>query len=490
MSFVGLSNAVAGMRTSERGLGVAGHNISNIATPGFSKQQLITKDSFYINLPTVGQIGTGVDVDELRQLRDNFLDINYRKENSSGGYWDIKNTNLQEIQTMLDEPYGNGLQAAMDEFWGGWQDLVKEPESLTARSLLRQKSNVLINSFNNIGKQLSNLQSDINKEIVSKVNEINDIAKEIADLNMKIKTNEFKGDNANDYRDKRNLLLDNLSKIVDVEFSETQDLLMDVKIGSIHLVNGVTYNKMTIKENVTGSSYVAPAWEGTGDLVTIRSGQLRGYIETRGEFAQGAIGSISDGSPDGVVNIDEKQTIPSIKEKLNELLNLLTTNINTIHQAGYGIDSLASTGIDFFTTIDPSKPMEMENVQVNPALFDLSLIAASSTMAKGDGTNAQKMIDLRSAKLMGTITDSLNFDEFYRDTITKIGTQAQEAERLSDNQSGLLASIENKRESISGVNLDEEMADILKYQNAYQANVRMVNVLDEMMDKIINGMLS
>lgn len=489
MSYVGFNNSISGMRISERGLGVAGHNIANIATKGYSKQQLISRDSIYSNLPGTGQIGLGVDVDELRQLRDSFLDINYRNENSSLGYWNIKNTNIEEIQTILAEPYGDGLQKAMDEFWNGWQELSKEPDNLTTRALLRQKAGVMINSFNHIQSQLNKLQSDINKEIILKVDRINDIAKQITDLNMLIKTNEFKGDNANDYRDKRNVLLDELSKIVEIQFTETSDHLMNVTVGSILLVNGVNYNKMVVKENVVGSSYLSPAWENTGQLVNVKNGELKGYLEVRGEFAQGAIGSVTDGSPDGVITIDEKQIIPSIKERLNELLYTMASNLNAVHRAGYGIGDPPTTGIDFFTTIDPSKPFEMGNIQVNPALVNLNLIAASTTMARGDGTNAQNIIDIRNLKLLGSANDPLNFDEFYRDTMTSFGIRAQEAMTMSENQNHLLESISNKRDSISGVNLDEEMADILKYQHAYQANVRILNVIDSMLNKIINDML-
>lgn len=489
MGFASYSIAITGMRVSERGLNVTGHNIANITTPGYSKQQLITNDLRYIELPGIGVNGIGVDIDELRQLRDNFLDYNYRKETSTLNYWDIKNKNLQEIQTILDEPLGKGLQEAMNQFWEGWQELAKEPDNLTIRALLRQKANVMINAFNHVGEQLRKLQLDINKEITARVVEINSIAKQIAELNMKIKANELTGDNANDFRDKRNLLLDRLSKIVDIEFEETADYLLNVKIGSIPIVFGVTCQEMIVKENIPGSSYLSPAWKNTGELVKIKSGELKGLMEVRGEYAFGGIGSPSDGSPDGVVNIDESQTIPSIKEKLNEILNVLALNVNAIHRSGYGIDVPPTTGVDFFTTIDPTKPFEMGNIQVNPALFDLNLIAAASSPVKGDGTNAQRIIELKNAKLLGTVTDPLDFNEFYRDTISRLGIHAQEAERMTENQSKLIESIENKKELVSGVSLDEEIANILKYQHAYQANVRVLNTIDAMLDKIINGMI-
>lgn len=490
MGFASYGIAITGMRASELGLNVVGHNISNISTPGFTKQQVIQNDSRYADMPGIGVNGMGTDVDELRQIRDNFLDINYRKEQSNLGYWTTKNTNLEEIQTVLNEPFGNGLQKTMTEFWNGWQELVKEPDNLTVRALLRQKANVMVNSFNQVGQQLSKLQTDINKEITSRVEQINDYAKQIADLNMKIKTNEIMGDHANDYRDQRNLLLDKLSKIVDIEFKETADNLMNVSVGSIPLVFGVEYQKMTTKENVAGSAYVAPAWDRTGELVTIKSGELKGYLETRGESALGGFGSPSDGSPEvpGPISIDinEKQTIPSIKEKLNALLNTLVTSINTIHSEGYGIDKPPTTGTDFFTAIDTSKPLEMGNVQVNPALFDLNLIAASTTGVNGDSSNAQRIVDLKDQKVLGPATDLLTLDEFYNDTVSRIGLMGQEASTMTKNQENLISSITNKKESISGVSMDEELSNMLKYQHAYQANARVLNIVDSMMDKIIN----
>lgn len=489
MGVMGYSIAITGMRMAERGLNVTGHNIANISTPGYSKQQLISNDLRYIEIPGVGTAGIGVDVDELRQLRDNFLDINYRKESSTLHYWDVKNKNLEEIQAIIDEPFGKGLQQTMNQFWEGWHGLVKEPDNLTVRALLRQKANVMVNAFNNIGSQLSKLQSDINKEIISRVDEVNNIAGQIAELNMKIKTNEITGDRANDYRDKRNLLLDKLSKIVDIEFKETFDGLMDVSIGSIQLVHGVYTQDIIVGENVPGSSYVSPIWERTGEFVKIKSGELKGYLEIRGEMAQGGFGSVSDGSPEVPgplsIDIDERQTIPSLKEKLNALLYTLATEVNEIHTTGYGIDALPTTGLDFFTAIDPSKPLEMGNIQVNPALIDLNLIAGASTPVKGDGNNAQKITELKYAKMLGSATDPLDFDEFYRDTISRLGIRSQEAVRMVENQNKLVQSIESKKEVISGVSLDEEMANILKYQHSYQANVRVLNTIDSMLNRIM-----
>lgn len=492
MSFASYGISITGMRASELGLNVVGHNISNISTPGFTKQQVIQNDSRYTDIVGLGVRGMGTDIDELRQIRDSFLDINYRNEESNLGYWETKNTNLEEIQTVLNEPFGNGLQQTMTEFWNSWQELVKEPDNLTVRALVRQKANVMINSFNQIGQQLGKLQTDINKEIATRVEQVNDYAQQIANLNLKIKTNEIMGDHANDYRDERNLLLDKLSKIVDIEFEETSDNLMNVSIGSIPLVFGVEAKKMTTKENVAGSAYIAPAWESTGELVTINSGELKGFLETRGELALGGYGSPSDGSPEvpGPITIDinEKQTIPSIKEKLNALLNTLVTSINTIHSEGYGIDNPPSTGIDFFTAIDTSKPLEMGNVQVNSALYDLNLIAASMTGVNGDSSNAQRIVDFKDQKVLGPATDLLTIEEFYNDTVSRIGLLGQEAATMTENQETLITSISNKKESISGVSMDEELSNMLKYQHSYQANARVLNIIDQMMDKIINEM--
>lgn len=476
--------ATSGMYVSERGLNVTGHNIANLSTQGYSKQQLIQNDSRYVNIG-IGQMGLGTDIDQLRQLRDQFLDLNYRKESSNLGYWDIKKRTVDDVQTILDEPMGQGISQAMGDFWSSWQDLQKDPENITTRALVRQKATVLIDSFNQVGTELHKLQTDSNKEITTSVDQINSIAKQIADLNGQIRANEISHDHANDLRDKRNNLLDQLSKIVDIDVHENQDNLTSVSIGGTLLVAGTQVQKLTVQQNAPGSTYVSPAWEVNGQLTVINGGQLKGLLESRGEFAVGAIGSITDGSPDGAINIDENQTIPSIKEKLNELLNKLVTNVNSIHKNGYGIDNPPSTGIDFFTKINSTAPYEMGNVQVNPALINLNLIAAASTQTKGDSSNAQSISDLRHTKIFGFSGNPQDFDEFYNDTISKFGTKAQEAEQMDKNQGNLVNEIQNKKNTVSGVSLDEEMSNMLKYQHAYEASARMLNVIDEMMQTVI-----
>jgi flagellar hook-associated protein 1 FlgK len=488
MGFASYDVARTGMYVSERGLNVTGHNIANISTPGFSRQQLITNDLRYITMPGLGTLGLGTDVQELRQLRDTFLDINYRKENSSLSYWSTKANNLEEVETILDEPYGNGLQSVMEDFWEGWQDLRKDPDNLTVRALVRQKATAMVNAFNDAGNQLGELQADMNQEVVDRVDQINTMAQRIADLGVEIRANELSGDKANDQRDERNLLIDKLSNLVDIDVQENKDNLLTITVGGVALVTGATIHKMAARENTIGSKYLSPTWAVSGDLVSIKSGELKACLEVRGEYAQGAIGSATDGSPDGVVNIDEKQSIPSLKERLNELFNKLTTEINNIHRSGYGLGTPAPTGIDFFTAIDSSKPLEMGNVQVNSALLDLNNIAAGTSSAKGDYSNAEKIIDLRHSKLLGDTTDPVDFDEYYKDTITWIGSKSQEASSMSENQGKLVSEIKNKKETISGVSLDEEFSNMQKYQHAYQANARVLNTIDGMVDNLINKM--
>lgn len=485
MGFSSYDIARTGMSVSERGLNVTGHNISNISTPGYTKQQIIISNLHYVDYAGGGQKGFGADVSELRQLRNDFLDLNFRNENSSLGYWETKQKNLEQIQTMLDEPFGNGLQHTMDQFWSGWQELIKNPNDITNRALLKQRTNTMVNSFNHLGEQLTKLQSDINKDIISRVDDINSYAEQIKELSLKINANEVSGDKANDYRDQRNSLLDKLSKIIKIDVQETQDNYLNVTIGGQTLVSKTISQKLITKENVSGSTLLYPAWQVNDTLVDVNGGELKGFLEVRGEFARAQIGSPSNGSPDGVINIDENQTIPSLREKLNEVINKLTTEVNKIHKQGYGIDEPASTGLDFFTTIDSTKPMEMENIQINPALLDLNKIAASSNKIKGDGSNAQKIIELKDVKFLGEDTDKLTFNEFYRDVIMRIGVKGQEANTMSENQNKLVTEIQNKKETISGVNIDEEMESMLRYQRAYQASARVLNVMDEMMLGVI-----
>ncbi|WHH61520.1 flagellar hook-associated protein FlgK [Petroclostridium sp. X23] len=496
-SFSSYDIARSGMYVSQRSLNTVGHNISNVNTEGYVRQQTIMSE---YNPASYGkfQVGLGVDVQQTRQIRDQFLDNMYRDESKVLGYWESKNKTIEDVEAIFGDLSGEGLQQVIDQFFQGWQELTKDPDSLTVRATVRQRAIAFTDAVNHIGAQLDKLQEDLNTEIKFKIEEINDTAKQITKLNKKIIENEGTRDVANDYRDERNLLLDKLSKLANVDITERNNGMVYVSIGGVYLVNGEKTETIKADYNKDNSMFVTAKWEKSDKIVQLTSGTLFGLIEARGDVA-GYKGSVENGSVIETDDVDadaasdtykfdpaSNSLIPEIRRGLNTMVSLMARKINEIHNSGVGIDG--STGVDFFTKMDDSLSFEMGNIQVNPEFNDLDLIASSATGEKGDNTIAQKIVEFRRDELYRTTNLTVGIDDFYRSIITWIGTTGQEAARVTENQNVLVSQIQNKKESISGVSMDEEVTNMMKFQHAYNASSRVMNTIDAMIDQIINRM--
>ncbi|MCX8129902.1 MAG: flagellar hook-associated protein FlgK [Clostridia bacterium] len=299
VSFASYEIPKSGLFVNERGLYVTGHNISNVNTPGYVRQQaMITTGPYQNEVNKYGsfQLGLGADIQQIRQIRHAFLDNMYRQENTTLGYWESRNKALQDVQSILGEPMGAGMQNVMNQFWDSWQELSKSPDSLTVRALVRQRGEALAYHINHVGSQLNKLQNDINKEIGVRIDEINQITGQISNLNIEIMKVEVSKDTANDLRDQRNTLVDRLSKLVNAEVYEMQDGQLDVTLGGYFLVSKGIQTRLYAGESKAGGLFYVPKIQGTDTEVPLRNGSLKGLMEARGEVF-GATGSVENGSP-------------------------------------------------------------------------------------------------------------------------------------------------------------------------------------------------
>ena len=299
VSFASYEIARSGLLVNERGLYVTGHNIANVNTPGYVRQQAMIKNGPVETVLTragLQQFGLGADVQEIRQIRHIFLDNIYRQENSALGYWETRQKTFIDLQAILAEPIESGLQNVLNQFWDAWQELAKEPDSLTVRALVRQRSEALVQHINHLGAQLDRLQNDLNTEIMVRIDEINEITREIAKLNVTILRNEVSGDTAGDYRDQRNTLIDRLTKLVKVDVLEMQDGQIDITLGGYFLVQKGVSTDLYAEERNPGENFYVARLAGTNIEVPIKDGILKGLMEARGEVS-GAIGSHENGTP-------------------------------------------------------------------------------------------------------------------------------------------------------------------------------------------------
>jgi len=459
-TFFGLETAMRALRAQQRALDVTGHNIANANTPGFTRQRAVLATTEPFPMPTynrplaTGQLGTGVTVESILRVRDAFLDTQIRKESFSLGEWEAVEGALQQIEIIFSEPSESGLNEVMGEFWGAWQELSKNPESLVARASLKEQSVTLANAINHIYSQLDELRSNLDGNVKIKVEQTNTIARQIRDMNEQIIKIESGGDNANDLRDKRDLLLDELSKIINFTAVESDRGGVAIYVHGKPLVSDINITELTTQANPLNNGLLDVVWSDNLSLVQIEKGNLKGTLNARDNY------------------------IPHYMNELDSLAGALITEVNNLHNVGFALDGV-TTGLDFFTGTGAA------DIAVNPVFSDLTLIAASQGGEAGDGLNALDIAQLKDALIMSG--NAATFADFYKSTIATLGVESQEATRLVANEKLLVEQLTNRREAVSSVSLDEEVINMLKYQRGYEAASRMVNVMDEMLDRLING---
>lgn len=467
MSFGGLYTSISGIYANKKALDTVSHNIANVNNPDFVRQSVVHGERSYARLGLQHEIGTGVDVQQIRQIRDEFLDLKLRRELSTFGYYRAKSEILEEMEYIFreiktpDMLASGALQDIMDDFWAAWEELYKEPESLTIRGVLHERAVAFTTSVNHIYTQLDNMQQNLNKEILNKTREANNLLREIYDLNQNIKLHEAQGKHikSNDLRDIRNGKLDRLVELLPVKYYENEESEIVITLDGRSLVNQDYFNPIKIEMDEKGHGEIY--YSDTGDKVKIKSeGELFGYIEAR-----------------------DKDVVEYI-ERLSILVEEIGKKINEAHRKGIGLDG--ESGIDFFEFEEANV---LATIKINPELGDYNKIAVSKSGARGDGEIIKDILELREERIYNKYdneNENLNIDEYYRDLITSLGLQREEARNISSSQTLLINQIEERRQEISNVSLDEEMANMLKYQHSYIANSRVINAIDEMIDQIVN----
>ncbi|OEH86725.1 flagellar hook-associated protein FlgK [Desulfuribacillus stibiiarsenatis] len=514
-TFHGLEVSKRGIFAQQSALHVTGHNIANANTEGYTRQVANMRTSPAIPYTGMqmsknpGLLGTGVDVADILRLREDYLDMQFRGEQKHLGYWEARKDTLSKVEMVLNEPSDTGLQATLDKFWTSWQDLAKEPEASSARAVVLERAYALTETLGAIRTGLVEHQRDMNSVIAIKTTEINSITTQLRDINDQIGRVEPHGYRANDLKDQRDVLIDQLSRLVNVDavqpvlFPDGRDTgMVRVMVGDVAIVDGRQRAEMTVAENEeTGLFDVNLA----GAPVRLNRGELQGLLESRG------ISTLND-PEDPESGYGVNGILPDVLRHLDILATEFASHINEIHSTGLTLDDInngrtLADGDKLMFFIDKDhynqtgeyiQPRNAGSFMVHPHIQgSLDKIAAgreviqadntSSPSYEGDGRNASAIASIKF-KIIAGLPETATFDDFYRNLIARIGVQATEADRLMNNSQVLADQVDNRRQSISGVSLDEEMANMIKFQHAYNASARAITNIDGMLDTIINRM--
>ncbi len=512
-TFHGLETARRGMVAQQNALYTTGHNISNANTEGYTRQAVDFKATAPfppsgINQDIIpGHLGTGVEAGAIYRVRETFLDVQYRGENSKLGYWDSRAAGLGKMEEVMNEPSENGLSKTMDRFWQSLQDLAVNPEDSGARSVVKQRGEAVVETFHYLSRSLTTVQDDIGHEISVSLKSINSISRQIADLNKQISEVEPNGYLPNDLYDARDKLLDQLSQFVDIKVENVKPTgnasgiaegmvnvsIVDKNGQSVSLITGKTFNHVSVTpgNDIDGDGLDELP---TGPIEKIRvggvslalkdTGTLKGLIDTYGYVDNGQV----------------KGLYPEMLDSLDKMAYTFATQFNNVHEDGFTLPAAGAESVDgkaFFAGLDNLQDVykgAASSIKLS-ADIEASLNNIAASTVAGQAGNGENALNLANVKSTNFATVQGNFpinagtvQSFYEALIGKMGVDSQEATRLKTNSNVLRESVETRRQSVSGVSLDEEMTNMIKFQHAYNASARNLTMVDEMLDTIINRM--
>lgn len=489
-TFHSLELGKRGILASQTAVTTTGHNIANANTKGYSRQQVNLTTAPSLNVWTSGevnpgQLGSGVSVESITRVRDRFLDKQYRDQSATLGEWSVRQDTLAKLETIINEPSETGLQSAMDQFWGAWQDLANEPDSLSARAVIKESAQAFVDTAQSIDKSMSQLKSDLGKELTAKINQANGYLKQIAELNNSIQRT---GVQSNDLLDQRDMYVEELSKLVSIDVEEQPNGMYNIKLSSdgTSLVEGANMGTPLDSESNVGGGSIFGTME---SMKTVDS-----YQGKLNEMVKGFVfGEVTVNVPAGS-HLADGTMVPE-----NQDMQVTVKGINGLHQLGWSMQEdgsgNAQPGAALFTGDEAN--FSIATLAVNPEIKeDIRLIASSlrsetvggqQKVINGNGDLAKLIGNLRDQKV-AINDDSSSVGQFFQSLVSELGAQSQTASRNVANHEATLIATDNRRQSVTGVSLDEEMANLIKFQHAYNAAARIVTTTDELLDTIINRM--
>lgn len=552
----GLYIGVSGLQTSQNALNTTAHNLANVDSAGYVRQQVLLQDTMYQSLKvdriSYNQVGYGVTTQIVRQVRDQFLDKSYRLEVGRQGFYDAQYTAVSELETVFGELEGEAFQDSIEEFWVTIQEIVKDPTNIVQKGQLVQSAVSLIERAELLRDQIVSYQVNLNTEIIDTVNNINSIGEQIHALNKEIlKIESADLEQANDLRDARNLLLDELSQMAHISYKENANGVVTVNIEGVQFISEDSVNYMDVEKVSDSSDMLKPVWPhikqdvyeerdsySSNDNTDI--GYLQGLLVARGEYAA----NYTD-----IETLNGTSTIMTVQAQFDQLIHGIVTGINdilcpnktiTIYENGVAKEiqvldeenAPVGTGVGndiagtelfsrkstprytevevyltaddeangILTTVrmyneeDPSDNYSLYTlgeIEVNPeVLQNLSLLPLYKQGGTGEHDNAvceqlAQLWEKDFSSLGPGFLTTYSIKDYYAAMIGNLATVGNTVNSIATNQGELTYNIDSQRTAVTGVSSDEELSNLIRYQHAYNAAARYINVVDEMLEHVV-----
>ncbi len=454
-----MNTSMSALQTQQAAIDVTSTNIANANTDGYCRQAVVIETNGGCST-SYAILSSGVKATDVERIHDEFLTRQLISEYEELGYCETRSKYLESVEAVLIESEDYGLNKALSEFWNGWQAVADDPSDSTARSVLASDAKILAETFNGLSSDLRETQKGIDEDLKTTVDEINRLVQEIAGLNQKILQAQASGRNANTYQDSLDSLVLELSKRVDITTYENDNNQTCVQLANGKpLVEGTSTWSLSTRTNASTGLKDVTWVDESGDSTVIS-----------GDIAGGELG--------GMLEVRDK-VIPGYQEKLNGLASTLIEQVNALQTSGY--DLYGNTGLAFFTGTSAADMEVSASILDDPGTI---AAAADADSVPGGGTNAAAIADLQNSFLMNDGTST--FGDFYEALISELGAAVESAESEYRNQEEVVQQYENYRDSVSGVSMDEENANLVLYQNAYEAAAKVISVLDELWEALLD----
>ncbi|WP_024366501.1 flagellar hook-associated protein FlgK [Arthrobacter sp. TB 26] len=460
-TFGALNTAYRGLTAAQQGMNVAGQNIANAATEGYTRQRV---EQSSLAAPARGlfsggllRAGQGVSVDAIARLGNSFLDGGVRSTAAQAGYASVRSATLQGIEGILQEPGDNGISSALQGFWSAWQGAANQPDQSGPKGLLLTAANSVTDKISSAYQALDSQWSSVRGQAQDAVTAVNAAAAQVASYNTTIRSTLAAGGSANELIDARARLTDQIAGLAGGTVREQPDGTVDVLVGGNALVTGGSVRTLQLagatKLSDAGTNAPRIEWTNPGGTAALDGGELAGALSV-------------------LAPADKGGAIAQAAESYNAFAKELAKAVNDVHKSG--VTGTGATNVDFFTTtgtgpaaLSISGPTTIDNVALKASTggaLDTSIADTISQLGTGTGSP----------------------DKFWAAIVTNIGVQSRGAQQHESLTNAAQASALTGRASQASVSLDEENVSLLTNQHAYQAAARVMTAVDEALDVLIN----
>jgi flagellar hook-associated protein 1 FlgK len=447
-----LGIASGALQADEGAVTITGNNIANVNTPGYSREQVNLSENPPIQVGNF-LFGNGVSLDQTTSIRDNLLQQRINQEAQSAGQLSAFLGPLNQVQSLFNETSGSGLQTPLTAFFNSLTQLSDNPSSSSLREGVITAGQNLASAFQQDSSTLQSLQSNADLSVQQSVNQINGLTSKIAALNIQVSSLTAQGQDGGALEDQRSQLVNQLSGLVDLSQADAGNgsITLSTSNGSALVVGGQSFALSTQINPATTFQDVYS--QGSDITSTITGGSLGGQIQVR------------------------DQEIPQILNKLDTLAYGLSTAVNTQSEAGF--DATGNAGVNFFT---PPTSVTGAASSIAVAITDPNLVAASSDGSVGSNGNSQALANLQNQTVVSGQTPA----DYYGGLIYKIGNDVSQANAEQSSVSLVQQQLQDQQGAISGVSLDEEATNLIRYQSAYQAAANVISTVNELLTTVVN----